>query len=152
APPVIGPATSGRTRGLAMTKQNPFSRRDPRPSYARMIPKSGYRFSDKIMRKRRKPFRRAASRHARAGGGTGFGSIMLGASYSFSLRWVSLHSTHPANYKQQIKKEAERRQAHVFRWSAPQTSLRSLRKPSASGAARASQTSVRSLRTQNPRG
>jgi len=35
------------------------------------------------------------------------------------------------------KKKAERRQADVFRWSAPQTSLRSLRKPSASGAARA---------------
>jgi hypothetical protein len=55
-----------------------------------------------------------------------FGSIILGA------RNPGFAALHPGY---ETKKEAERRQAHVFRWSAPQTSLRSLRKPSASGAA-----------------
>jgi hypothetical protein len=93
--------------------------------YNRMIPKSGYRFSDKIMRKRQSntPPSTIASRLKKPAVGPVFGSIMLCA-------------------RTTNKKEAERRQAHVFRWSAPQTSLRSLRKPSASGAARADRSAL----------
>ena len=67
--------------------------------YNRMIPKSGYRFSDKIMRKRQSttPPSIIASRLNRRWDRF-FGSVMLGELYS--LRWVSLRSTHPTNNKQ----------------------------------------------------
>jgi hypothetical protein len=114
--------------------------------YNRMIPKSGYRFSDQIMRKRRSitPLSTIASRLNRRW------DRFLARSCSASVarmersvirgRSISLNAApgfRCASSRLQINKEAERRQAHVFRWSAPQTSLRSLRKPSASGAARA---------------
>ncbi len=101
--------------------------------YNRMIPKSGYRFSDKIMRKRQSttPLSTIASRLNRRWDRLSARSCSANTS-------PSLASLTRAT-KQRNKKEAERRQAHVFRWSA------------SADAARATQTSVRSLRTQNPR-
>ncbi len=52
-----------------------------RPSYARMIPKSGYRFSDKIMRKKDHSQNRPAEQDRvtpKAAVEPAFGSIMLG--------------------------------------------------------------------------
>jgi hypothetical protein len=96
-----------------------------RPSYARMIPKSGYRFSDKIMRKKDHSQNRPAEQDRvtpKPAVGPAFGSIMLGEQVARIERQrnpgtmvrlgcrsrVSLRSTRATNYKQ---KEAERRQA-----------------------------------------
>ena len=73
-------------------KSNPVLATHARPSYARMIPKSGYRFSDKIMRKKDHSQNRPSEQDRvtpKAAVGPAFGSIMPNE-----------------------QKEAERRQAH----------------------------------------
>ena len=61
-------------------KSNPVLATHARPSYARMIPKSGYRFSDKIMRKKDRSQNRPAEQDRvtpEPAVEPAFGSIML---------------------------------------------------------------------------
>jgi hypothetical protein len=97
-----------------------------RPSYARMIPKSGYRFSDKIMRKKDHSQNRPAEQDRvtpEPAVGPVFGSIMLCEQVArmersaIRERWSGSDAVPGFHFVQPglqttNKREAERRQAH----------------------------------------
>jgi len=113
-----------------MTNRRMFSRRNARPRHAiQRVKKTPL---STIASRLNRRWDRLSARSCSANTSPGFTEPVIGPATLGRTRWFN------PGYEIQInKKEAERRQAHVFRWSAPQTSLRSLRKPSASGAARA---------------